>query len=150
MLIFKAKHCASKKCVRANTHRHTHTHTRSSTQHVQVGAWIVDPKGGLMCAAADIDVQQQQLQQHGDAIIWMESRDTMASRAALTAEMQANPTHKHQPVIPFLLTSNTAHLITRLCLWQSPQPDGMGACHVHNRIISRQIWSHYVRAVPFR
>jgi hypothetical protein len=66
---------------------------------LEVGAWIIDPKGGLMCFAAGNGAKEQQQQQqqrkqqqqlHSDeAIIWAEAHATMASRASLTAEMQA-------------------------------------------------------------
>jgi hypothetical protein len=55
----------------------------------EVGAWIIDPKGGLMCFAAGDGAKQQQQLHSDEAIIWAEAHATMASRASLTAEMQA-------------------------------------------------------------
>ena len=73
------------------------SHLAAGADLLEVGAWIIDPKGGLMCFAAGNGAKEQQQQQrkqqqqlHSDeAIIWAEAHATMASRASLTAEMQA-------------------------------------------------------------
>jgi hypothetical protein len=71
-------------------------HLAAGADLLEMGAWIVDPKGGLMCSTA-VQFPQQQLaqdEQHStreNSIIWCETVATMASRAARAAEMQAKP-----------------------------------------------------------
>lgn len=77
--------------------RSVSAHLAAGAGLLQLGAWITDPKGGLMCAAAGSSHhhhqqnRQQQLDHGEDSIIWGEARATVAARAALTAEMQAPP-----------------------------------------------------------
>lgn len=77
--------------------RSVSAHLAAGADLLALGAWITDPKGGLMCAAAGSSHhhqqhhKQQQLDHIEDSIIWAEARATMAARAALTAEMQAQP-----------------------------------------------------------
>ena len=78
-------------------------HLAAGADVLEVAAWITDPKGGLMCSAPGSDAQPQhpQCNQDEHTVIWTEARDTMASRAALTAEMQVgSPPHPPQPFIP--------------------------------------------------
>ncbi len=86
---------------RSHCCRSVSAHLAAGSNLLEIGAWITDPKGGLMCSAVFPDPQQQQQQQHvhqsEDTIIWAEACATMASRAALTAEMQVQSS---QPLFP--------------------------------------------------
>ena len=77
--------------------RRVSAHLAAGADLLPLGAWITDPKGGLMCSAAIPESHQERMQQqlqhhqHDDAIIWSEACATMSARAALTAEMQVGP-----------------------------------------------------------